>query len=488
MSHGARLSLGALMLLGGLGWIFRRSLRPVLARIAQQRKTLWVFIGIIALLPMLHMTWMVRHYGINVPTLDDWEMAALISHAQTGQLKFSEIFAQQQEGRTILPKLIFILSAADGNWDVRDQMMLSVLACWLTAAGLLILLQRTALKKPARAVCLWLIALTLFTPAQFELWIFASGFPSFLPALFLVAGLVVIGTRLATGWKFFLCAAFATASSFSLPHGLLAWALTFPVLIMTKPSRRWPWWLGGWLVICALCAAFYFWGYHKPAYLPAFAPTVSLFEYARFFLQFLGGGLAYALKNQPSLAAEIFGAGQLLLFLFALGFTARRFRDRAFLARVFPWFALGMYALGSAFLATLGRVGYGAPYALASRYVAFSIYLTIAVVVLLAIIAQESMQNSARTRASVLIPCAILLLAYLIPYRVCAANTLYFLRALSAKDRLAHAAVLFSGVIDTSDTIVKTTYPSARAVKESAADLDRLHLLRPRLAQSNRVS
>src|SRR5437763_7414561 len=110
-------------------------------------------------------------------------MAPLIVNAHTGHLKWADIFAQQQEGRTVLPKLIFILSAADGHWDVRDQMMLSVVCCWLTAAGIFILLLRSGLRVGAVAICFWLAVLAIFSLAQFELWIFASGFPSFFPAL-----------------------------------------------------------------------------------------------------------------------------------------------------------------------------------------------------------------------------------------------------------------------------------------------------------------
>jgi hypothetical protein len=78
--------------------------------------------------------------------------------------------------------------------------------------------------------------------------------------------------------------------------------------------------------------------------------------------------------------------------------------------------------------------------------------------------------------------------AYLIPYKVCASNTRFFLRALSAKDRLARVAVLFSQAMDTSETIKKTAYPNdARPVTAGADALDRLKLLRPPLVRTTLI-
>jgi hypothetical protein len=502
MTHGSRIVLVAFLLAGLGAWLSPRRwwnaaweraaplARWLNAETARSRATAFILIWIVGLIPMLHMTYLVRHYAVEVPTLDDWDMAPLIVEAHTGHFNWAHIFAQQQEGRTILPKLIFVLSAANGHWDVRDQMMLSVACCWLTAAGIFILLRRTGLRSGAIAICFWLAVLTVFSLAQYELWIFASGFPSFFPALFLVAGLVVIGANISTTWKFVLCGLVATASSFSLPHGLLAWGLTFPMLLLTRPIPRWRSWLGAWSGFAALCAAVYFWGYRKPADLPTFAPTVSGMEYVRFILEFLGGGLAYAWKYRPEFSAALFGAIQCALFFAMLAYCGARIRDRAFIARTAPWFALALYSLGSAFLAALGRVAYGARFALASRYVTFSIYLTIALVPLIAIAAQEivSRRQSARSRAWIFSVCAVLVVGYLVPYKVCRSNNAFFLRALSAKDRLAHAAVLFSLSIDTSEIIKKTAYPnSAQPVIERADALDRLQLLHPPLVRTNRL-
>ena len=497
MHHHPERILFLLFLLAGIGLlvtprqVLRKTWDKITALVRPQRNAT-ILIWIIALIPMVHMTYLVRHYSVEVPTLDDWEMAPLIVDAHTGQLKWADIFAQQQEARTVLPKLIFILSAAGGHWDVRDLMMLSVICCWLTAAGIFVLLRRSRLGPWAIATCFWLAVLTIFTPAKYELWIFASGFPSFLPALFLVASLVVLGSdRISTTWKFVVCGALAVAGSFSLPNGLLAWGLSFPALLLMREIPRWRSWLIAWLALCALCAATYFWSYHKPAYLPAFAPAVSWVDYIRFFLEFLGGGLAYAWKGRPGVAAGLFGAVQLAFFFAILLSWLRRIRDRDFISVTIPWFALGFYSLGNAFLATLGRVGYGATYALASRYVTFSVYLTIAVIGLIALVVQDNLKaggRSLRARRWSYAICFLLVGAYLVPYKACAFNTRFFLRALSAKDRLARAAVLFCPVIDTTEIIKKTAYPNdARRVTEAADVLDRLKLLRPPLVRTNHI-
>ena len=374
---------------------------------------------------------------------------------------------------------------------MRDQMMLSVGSCWLTAGGIFLLLRRSGLGTAGVAICFWLAVLTIFSLAQFELWIFASGFPSFLPGLFLVAALVALTTSWSTSWKFLVCLALAVASSFTLPNGLLAWGLTFPMLLLMERSLRWRWWLALWLGACAICATIYFWGYKSPAYLPPFAPAVSPAKYLHFVLIFLGSGIANSVTANRAAVSAIFGGLNLLIFLGALAYVARRVRDRAFLAKIIPWVALGFYALGSACLASLGRIGFGVEYAGASRYVTFALYMTVAVIVLVALVSREiwPAEHFARRRIWLYLTWLVLAAAYLVPYRAAQANSLYFLRRYSAETRLARGAVLFSPAFDTSHVIEKIAYPPGadRPVRDAAA-LDRLHLLRPPLLRTNHLS
>lgn len=496
MAHGLRTTLLILLGAGVLGWalprrIFR-SLAHALKTVSGRPRIVVLVIWIVALIPMIHMTRLVRHYSVNVPTFDDWAMAPLIVKAHTGQLTLTDLFQQQQEARTVLPNLAFVLTAGS-EWNVRDQMAISLIASWLAAAGIFVLLRRSGLNLAAVAVCFWLTVLTLFSPAPFELWLFASGFPSFLPLLFLVTAMVAIGAELPTTWKFIVCLVLAVASSFTLANGLLAWALTFPVLLFAPglSARRRRSWLVGWGIATALCAALYFWGYEKPTYLPQLAPAVPVWVYIRFILQFLGGGLAYSLNHNAELAASLFGLVQITILIIACCYIARRFHDRRLVWNAAPWFALAFYSLGSAVLAAIGRVAYGASYALASRYVPFSCALTLSVIALVALVLSDLIRrrDSRLLRRWNVMGAVLLALVYLGAYKVATGNTLYYLQGYSANDRLAKAAIFFSRVIDTSAVIKQKVFPPGpEHVIRNAAALDDLNLLRPPLARSNRLT
>ena len=494
MAHGLRISLVALSVITAGGMLVPRHLLVSASRglrrfaeLAQQRPKLILALTVAgALVPAIYFASWIAHYGVAVPKMDDWDVAMLISRAHRGQMTFADLFEQQQEGRTLIPRLVFLLSTAGGRWDVRDLMWLTVLTSWLTAAGIFLLLRKSGLSMVAMAITLWVSVLLIFTPAQYEIMTFAFGFPSFLPAFFLVVALIVIDTSLSISAKFVMCAALAIASSFTLPHGMLAWGLTFPVLFLQEPITRWRRWLGAWLVACAGCAVVYFWGYQKPEYLPQFAPAVASLDYARFIVVFLGNAMELSTKSHLASAAT-FGCLTLSVFTFAGGYVVVRRNDRTLLRRCAPWLALGSCAIGSACLAALGRISYGVPYALASRYVTFSLYLPVATVVLAAIIGTKSMRQGT-LRWPLLCAFAIVLLAGGFFYLRAAGDALYFLRANSTKDRLGRAALQFSSVIDTSAAVAKSIYPAPNErVPQLAQILDAQRLLRPALVHTNRM-
>ena len=189
-----------------------------------------------AAVPVIFLILLVLRYAVSIPVLDDWEMVPLVTRAHQGTLKFSHLFAQQQESRTFFPRLLFILFTLKRPWDGRVEMMLSIFICCLTSVGIYFLLRKSALSAIATAGAFLMMVLLIFSPVQEELWLLASGFPSFVPALCVVSGLLVIRTNLGIAAKFWLCVALAIFSSFTLANGLLAWGLTFPCSVWDAAS------------------------------------------------------------------------------------------------------------------------------------------------------------------------------------------------------------------------------------------------------------
>jgi hypothetical protein len=292
------------------------------------------------------------------------------------------------------------------------------------------------------------------------------------------------------GAKFAICASAATASSFTLPHGLLLWGLTFPVFLLAQRVAHWRRWLGAWVAAAAICASIYFHGYARPPYHPEFAPAAPFLDYLRFFLAFLGGEFAFATREHRLALATAAGAVLLVLFLTALGYAFVRRSDSQFLRRVLPWFVLGGYSIGSGCLATLGRIGFGINFALESRYVTFSLYLTVALIVLIAIIGKELRKSrpSLGFATAFAAFCLILGGAFLTLGAFASAKGVQMMAKTWAQTRLLRGGVLFSQVLDTSGAMRQTSHLPPEFVRANAADLDDLKLLRPALVRSVEIS
>ncbi|MEY2559438.1 MAG: hypothetical protein QOE34_2863 [Verrucomicrobiota bacterium] len=450
----------------------------------------WLAIAFIAAaVPLLFLIYLLHRYAVDVPAWDDWDMVPIIEKAHTGQFFLPDIFQQQQEARTVIPKLIIVLFSALGHWHLTYEMALSVIFSAATVLGIYLLLRQSALRPRVAAICLFLIALLLFAPTYYEVWLTGSDFSSFLPAFWLVAALVVVGTNLSITKKFIGCAILSLAGSFTLAHGLLLWGITFPLVLLIDASPRWKSWLLRWLGVCAVCVAAYFWDYQRPRDLPHFAPAVSPIDYFQYVFIFLGSALARAGKNAPIAPAALFGASGFILFCGALCHAFWRRRNQNFSRRALPWFVLGFYAIASASLAAFGRVGYGTTQALQSRYGPIALYLFVALIGLAAVFYAELAPAQSRRAKSIWIPAmGLLALALLIPYTFAAAAGVAAMRAGSANNWLGRSAVLFSRAFDTGSTIKKTIYPLPVIVRREAIVLDNLELVRPGLIKTNNVS
>lgn len=444
---------------------------------------------LLVLIPLGFLCALIDRYWVNIPLLDDWEMAPLIVKARSGELAFSDIFVQHAEARNVFPKLLFILFAVGGRWDVRVPMAVGVIFCCVTVWLLYVLLRKSGLTPLVSTAAVVLMALLIFSPAQHELWLLASGFYSFLPVLCIVASLAIVQTRLSLFTKFVLCGILAVISSFTLAHGLLAWVLTFPVLFLQVRPPRWKLWLAAWAALTAGCLALYSYGYRQPTDLPPFAPAIAPLDYVQYLLAFTGSVFGRSGTHSPLLVSQLAGALLLVLFVAAIAYVLRNGRDRDLVRQTAPWFAVGLYSIGSGCLAALGRIAWGVSQSLESRYVAFSLYLAVAIIALVPIIGNHVAARRSSRRLPLAWRTATIVLAISLfgLHAVCSAASIDWFRKRSAATRLGHGATLFSQVLDTSETIKHVMYPRPAFLRVHADALDRLHLLKPPLIRTRDV-
>ena len=440
----------------------------------------------------LLIAFLILQYGLPIPMADDWELVPLITkiHGGSGAVTLSDLFAQQQEARTVVVKLVFIAISFAKYWDARIVMMLSVVICCLTAVGYYCLLRRSDLSAKQRALVFLLGALLIFSPAQHEIWLLASGLSSFMPAFCIVWGVWSATTKWPVINRFWICVGLAVVASFSLANGLLAWVLTFPVALIVDRSLPWKRWLGFWLAAMAACLAIYFWHFRPQPDLPAFAPGKSLWAYWCYVTAFLGAVLGRSGNAYPLAVSVGVGSLALLGYVAVVIRVALRRRDNEYCRRRMPWLALGGYSAGSAVLAALGRIDWGVAQALESRYVAFSLYLLTAMVALTVISLRElpPTVRSPKRRLLTFTASTLLITSFVTLYVMCGLASLPVFRLRCAVARLGNSGLLFSQVLDTSKAIQTGNYIRPPFARENAEALERLHLLRTAFVRTREIA
>ncbi len=296
----------------------------------------------------------------NVPIYDEWLWSPLILAGHAGTLTWSDIWAQQNAHRSVVPTLIALALASVTGWDTRIEALVSVVLATLTQ--LLVWRLFTRDRGVERAAGPFLAAsLLLFSLAQVENWLW--GFQlSWFAVNALVAAVVVALDHLPRASispaRVGIAIACATAASFTMLFGFAAWPAGIVMLRSARPRIALT---VIWAAAASLCAVLYVHGYARPPddhgwFLEAAAPLIDLPQFA---LAVLGSPLG--LFGGRSLS-EIFGV--LACVTFAVGVV----RARRHGIDVSHWAALFAFSLGVAVLIAIGRTAYGVDAAVISRY------------------------------------------------------------------------------------------------------------------------
>ena len=332
---------------------------------------------------------LIATYAVDVPYWDQWETARFFGVTRYHHESLAEIARQQNESRLLFPNLIFLaLSLPTGTWSVLREMYFNVALVAAVSAVLFQLLRRTGFSLLVQAGLLFAINWLLFSVTQEENWFFGIQICYYLIPACLCAALWGNVSRHSLGWKTVVSLLLSFVAAYSFSGGVVICALAFPGFLPAnwsaaggwRPSRRELAWHAAYVAGAAIMLTAYFWGYTEPAgagsLTNVFAhPLVS----SSYFFAWLGSPL---IPRGPVSHSIVAGLWCFLLLGGLLALSWRSLLNRDEQVRLYPWVILAGYAVGTGLTTVIGRSGFGTRQALSSRYITFSSYAYIVILVL----------------------------------------------------------------------------------------------------------
>jgi hypothetical protein len=383
-----------------------------------------LFPYIIAALPPLYLISVILTNTIDVPFADQWALIPLLERSYRGTLSIRDLWAQHNEHRLLFPRLIMLGLARLSGWNTHAEMLGNV----VLAAGIFALLvyQLRATARPTQMAWAWIVpvlSLAVFSLNQAENWWGGWNIQIFLNALTVSASVILIAAPTRRLDALALALGCGVVATYSYSNGLLIWPLGLLLLIMRTDrwSQRNAMWIIAWICGGVLTVASFFYQYTWTAQAPTLAELMrNPGQYLTYTLTYLGAaptrgaveflfGLlssdlrAFCNLGDSDLCGYVnstaIAAGAIGIVLFLL--IVRSLLHRLLLQLLLPYLGLGMYALGTGAVTSLGRAGYGNHQALAQRYATTASLFWVALVILLALYAHISVANTLKRTAAI---------------------------------------------------------------------------------------
>lgn len=460
------------------------SKNSLITLIEESSKRLLLVIGIC--LPALISLVVILKFGVNVPYWDQWEYVDFFSELSKGSLTISRLFEQQLEYRQFFPNLIFVSLGYFSNWNVIWEM---IFAWVLVICTLLVVFRLADFPWTTKSSLSVFISLILFHPFQIENWLSGVQIVYFMGNLAFLLAILSATLERDILVKTLLVGFFSTVASFSSANGLLSFLLSGFVLIYNAPKGVRLRSLIALSVVFFGVLASYFMDYDKPASHPD--PLLvfhHLYRSALYFLSSLGRPaeiVSFVLEGTEHFqwqqiasvyVSAFFGFVFLSLYIENIFWWFNRALSHERKA-ILLWLTIGAYSIGTAALTTIGRVGFGIQQSLSPRYVSYSIWLPMALIVLTYLRGKNINQVIKIGLYSMVSLGLVFAYLFLLPkgrqYR-------------QARNQIK-ACVVFSAVSDNS-CVEQIVYPNRKKVLYEAQRLSELGYLSPKPLTTTLIS
>jgi len=397
-----------------------------------------------------------KKHWINIPIWDEWDTpgVALVRCAQ-GTLTWTDLFAQHNESRKVVPRLIHIAIASIAGWDARQGMVLTFLCvCAASAFALAYLRRRVSLSLPQVLIPWLLVNLFLFAPSQYENFLSGFAFEIFVPFLCLFGCCAINLSSWSLPQKSVCSSLLALISTYTFAHGILLWAFAFPIPNReerSRGSRFFFLWYAVYFAIGCTAIACYFVGYRHPEILPPPASLGQIGQVLEFMIVWLG-----AVVRSPSVNARLTGALASLLIIAAVAGTfvvlrKNKGRWRAY----YPWLLLLAFALSGGGATAVGRVNIGVDSVFNTwfdgfsgmRYNATSVFVYVAVIGLVFNLYEDRIRSRPLWQSRFVIGVAVCYTLLAVAWIEMLSDELTRVKEFQANRRRARTAVIWSNVL-----------------------------------------
>jgi len=354
----------------------------------------------LSLLPLGLLVGVLWRYYVDVPTWDCWWILPLVERSFQGTFGIRDLWHPVIEHRLVVPILLFLAWAHWTRWNTAYQIALNVLLGLGIFLVLAIQIRRTAqaLGIPRLTWVLPAISLTVFALHQYN-WLVGTYCVYYLNTLGALATIVLLTTP-GIRWHHVMAALlFGGLATYSFANGLLLWPLGWLLLFWGSSSLRAPTrrrMLAVWVGVGILVTGTYLAG--NP-FLTQRALLWTWWQLPGRYVAYVGAFLGAPLFPSHWLGA--FFLGVLGLGLWGVAVWRLRVSHRLPGFVLLPYVAMGLYAIGSATLAGIGRSRLGVTQALRCSYVTVASLLWLTLLVFLALHLQRSRPPLFRGRHAV---------------------------------------------------------------------------------------
>lgn len=331
----------------------------------------YIFIALVAFFLIFYYIW---NYAQKVPYWDQWELVPTLEKMHNHTLTLNDIWQQHNEHRIFFPKLLMLFLAYFSGWNFFVELCANLIMVTICLYLLFSMLDSTSDFKKNTIIKV-IVTLLVFSMVQYENWLCGWQLQIFMSLLGSIITILSLNKWQGTVHGLIIAIAGAVLASYSFGSGLVIWPAALFFLIFSKNWRLKH--IIIWIISCIVVVFLYFYQYR---FSKTNAPTSYIFNHLFAFFQFMLAYLAAPLAWDTASANWI---SAILFITIILSILDIRRIDKVRLTKLMPWLSLIIFAILSAFLTGLGRIGLGIGQAMESRYTTISTLFVISAAVLL---------------------------------------------------------------------------------------------------------